>query len=112
MAEQEEKGPLEKPIDWLSGWKASFERMRQRFGMPVAVLLALSVAGGLVWWNWDDIAKRPGVEWVFRVQPKSAPHRAGRAPHHRGRASRHDNKDREHEGCCATNCGSSRVSRV
>jgi hypothetical protein len=60
MGEQEEKGPLEKPIDWLSSWKASFERIRQRFGMPVAVLLALSVVGGLVWWNWDDIAKRPG----------------------------------------------------
>jgi hypothetical protein len=55
------RAPLEKPIDWLSGWKASFERIRQRFGMPVAVLLALSVAGGLVWWNWDDIAKRPGI---------------------------------------------------
>jgi hypothetical protein len=65
MAEQEEKGPLEKPIDWFSGWKASFERTRQRFGMPVAVLLTLSVAGGLVWWNWDDIAKRPGVESIL-----------------------------------------------
>jgi hypothetical protein len=64
MAEQE-KGPLEKPIDWFSGWKASFERIRQRFGTPVAVLLALSVASGLVWWNWDDIAKRPGVERVL-----------------------------------------------
>jgi hypothetical protein len=65
MAEQEEKGPLEKPVDWFSGWKASFERTRQRFGMPVAVLLALSIAGGFVWWNWDDIAKRPGVEWAI-----------------------------------------------
>jgi tetratricopeptide (TPR) repeat protein len=65
MAEPEEKGPLEKPIDWFSGWKASFERMRQRFGLPVAILLALSVAGGLVWWNWDEIAKRPGAEWVL-----------------------------------------------
>ena len=33
---------------WFSRWKASFERIRQRFGMPVAVLLALLVAGGLV----------------------------------------------------------------
>jgi tetratricopeptide (TPR) repeat protein len=74
MAEQEEKGPLEKPIDWFSGWKASFERIRQRFGMPVAVLLALSVAGGLVWWNWDDIAKRPGVEAIFaRLNQRAVP---------------------------------------
>jgi hypothetical protein len=65
MAEQEEKGPLEKPIDWFSGWKTSFERVRQRFGMPVAILLGLSVAGGMVWWNWDEIAKRPGIEWVL-----------------------------------------------
>jgi hypothetical protein len=65
MAEQEEKGPLEKLIDWLSGWKVSVERIRQRFGMPVAVLLALSVAGGLAWWNWDEIAKRPGVASIL-----------------------------------------------
>src|ERR1700730_16327735 len=65
MAEPEEQGPLEKPIDWFSGWKASFERVRRRFGMPFAVLLTLSVAGGFVWWSWDDIAKRPGVEWVL-----------------------------------------------
>jgi hypothetical protein len=64
MAEPDEKGPLEKPIDWLSGWRASFWRISQRFGMPVAILLGLSVAGGLVWWNWDDIAKRPGVESI------------------------------------------------
>jgi len=81
MAEPEEKGPLEKPIDWVSGWKASFERIRQRFGMPVAVLLALSVAGGLVWWNWDDIAKRPGVESILaRFNQRALPTApAGRA---------------------------------
>jgi hypothetical protein len=97
MAEQEEKGPLEKPIDWVSGWKASFERIRQRFGMPVAVLLALSVAGGFVWWNWDDIAKRPGVESILaRFQQRALP----TAP--AGRLAiavahlEHD-KDREHE---------------
>lgn len=65
MAEQGEKGPLEKPIDWLSAWKASFGRIRQRFWLPVAVLLALSAAAGFVWWNWDDIAKRPGVARVL-----------------------------------------------
>jgi hypothetical protein len=72
MAEQEEKGPLEKPIDWFSGWKASFERIRQRFGMPIAVLLALSVAGGLGWWNWDDIKKRPGIERAIEYFNRTA----------------------------------------
>src|SRR3984893_4042245 len=99
MAEQEDKGPLEKPIDWFSGWKASFERIRQRFGMLVAVLLALSVAGGFVWWNWDDIAKRPGVEWILqfaeqRPLPKATAGRLTIAVTHLA----HDNKDRQHEG--------------
>jgi hypothetical protein len=57
MAEQE-KDPLGKLDEGLSG----FKRLRQRFGMPVAVLLALSVAGGLIWWNWDHIVGLPGVE--------------------------------------------------
>jgi hypothetical protein len=97
MAEQEEKGPLDKPIDWFSGWKASFERIPQRYGMPVAVLLTLSVAGGLVWWNWDDIAKRPGVDWVIaRFYQHAVPiAKAGRvtiAVAHLG-----DDKDREQE---------------
>jgi hypothetical protein len=97
MAELEEKGPLEKPIDWFSGWKASFERMRQRFGMPVAVLLALSVAGGLVWWNWDDIAKRPGVESILaRFQQKALPTApAGRLAIAVAHLER--DQDREHE---------------
>jgi hypothetical protein len=97
MAEPEEKGPLEKPIDWLSGWKSSFARVRQRFGMPVAVLLALSVAGGLVWWNWDDIAKRPGVESILarfkqRALPTAPAGRLAIAVAHLER-----DQDREHE---------------
>ncbi len=64
MAEEEEKGPLEKPLDWLAGLKSSFARVRQRFGLPVALLLALLVPVGLIWWNWEDIAKRPGAEWI------------------------------------------------
>jgi hypothetical protein len=96
-AEQEDKGPLEKPIDWFSGWKASFERIRQRFGTLVAVLLSLSVVGGPVWWNWDDIAKRPGVESLLarfnqRALPKAPAGRLTIAVAHLGR-----DKDREHE---------------
>jgi hypothetical protein len=97
MAEPEEKGPLEKPIDWFSGWKASFERIRQRFGMPVAVLLAFSVAGGWVWWNWDDIARRPGVESILarfkqRALPTAPAGRLAIAVAHLER-----DKDQEHE---------------
>jgi hypothetical protein len=97
MAEQEEKGPLEKLIDWLSGWKVSVERIRQRFGMPVAVLLALSVAGGLAWWNWDEIAKRPGVASILarfnqRAIPTASAGRLTMAVAHLD-----NDKDREHE---------------
>lgn len=60
MAEPK-KNPLDKLDDWLSSWKASFDQLRQRVGMPVAVLLLLLVGGGTVWWNWEDI-KKPGVE--------------------------------------------------
>jgi hypothetical protein len=97
MAEPDEKGPLEKAIEWFSGWKTSFERMRQRFGMPIAVLLALSVGGGLVLWNWDDIAKRPGVESILarfkqRALPTAPAGRLAIAIAHLER-----DKDQEHE---------------
>jgi tetratricopeptide (TPR) repeat protein len=67
MAEPEAKGPLEKPIDWFAGWKASFQRVRQRLGLSLTVLLTLAVAGSFVWWNWNEIAKRPGIDWVIDV---------------------------------------------
>jgi tetratricopeptide (TPR) repeat protein len=98
MAEQEEKGPVEKPVDWLSGVWASFERMRRRYGLPAAALLVLSVTGGLIWWNWEDIAKRPGVarlfDWVNeRPLPKATAGHLSIAVTHLA----HDDKDREHE---------------
>jgi hypothetical protein len=89
MAEQEEKGPLEKLIDWLSGWKVSVERIRQRFGMPVAVLLALfgRRRSGLVELGRNRKASRGRVD-PRALQPKSNPNRVGGAPYHGGRASR------------------------
>lgn len=60
MAEVE-KGPPDKLIDWFSSWKGTFDRLRTQFGMPVALALIFSFAGGLIWWNWEEIAKRPGI---------------------------------------------------
>ena len=65
--------------------------------MPVAVLLAVLVTGGLVWWNWDDIAKRPGVESILarfkqRALPTAPAGRLAIAVAHLER-----DKDREHE---------------
>jgi hypothetical protein len=96
MAGPEEKGPLEKPIAWFSGWKASFERIRQRFGIPVAVLLTLSVAGGLV-----ELGRHrepcPGVESILarfnqRALPTAPAGRLAIAVAHLER-----DQDREHE---------------
>ncbi len=85
MAEVE-KGPLDKLIDWLNGWKASFRQMRKQFGWPAAALITLSSAVGFVWWNWDEIAKRPGIEWARTLPAETAPNCAGRTTHHSGRA--------------------------
>jgi hypothetical protein len=60
-----EKGPLDKVIDSVSGWKASFDRLRAQFGIIAAFLLVLSFAGGLIWWNWEDISKKPGISYVL-----------------------------------------------
>jgi H+/Cl- antiporter ClcA len=61
MAEPE-KNPLEKVIDWFSGWKASFDQLQGHIGWLAAVLLLLLVVGVLIWWRWEDIVKRPGVK--------------------------------------------------
>src|SRR5438067_12187029 len=64
MAEPE-KNPLEKVIDWFSGWKASFDQLQGHIGGLAAVLLFLLVVGALIWWKWEDIIKRPGVKWFI-----------------------------------------------
>ena len=74
MAEVD-KGPVDKLVDRLSGWKASFDGLRKQFGMPLALLLIFSLAGGVIWWNWEEIATRPGVERgveFFQQQPLPA----------------------------------------
>jgi hypothetical protein len=73
-----EKGPPDKLIDWLSSWKASFDRLRNQFGVAVAVLLVLLCVGALTWWNWDDISKKLGVvdivSWLTQQRvPKARP---------------------------------------
>ena len=45
MAEVE-KGPLDKLIDWLNGWKASFRQLRKQFGWPAATLIILVFGWG------------------------------------------------------------------
>jgi hypothetical protein len=49
MAEPEGKGPLERPIDWFSRWKASFEWLAERIGRLGAVLVLLLAASSVIW---------------------------------------------------------------
>ena len=63
-----EKNFIQWSLDWVFSWKEPFEWLRQRIGLPLTIVVSLSVAAivasGLVWWEWDDIVKRPGVHWL------------------------------------------------
>jgi hypothetical protein len=100
MAEPE-KNFLQQLFDLLSGWKESFDQLRDRFGWLVAagVLLLVAIIGTsfYIWSNWKDIKDRPGVPWILaRFKRRALP--AAPAGHltiavaHLAR-----DKDREHE---------------
>jgi hypothetical protein len=59
-----DKNPLDKLSDSLTGWKASFELLRHRFGTLVTISLVCLLVLSVVWWNWEELKKRPGVEWI------------------------------------------------
>jgi len=44
---------------------AEFGVVRQQVGGAAAVLIAVLLAAGWIWWKWDDLAKRPGVSAVL-----------------------------------------------
>jgi hypothetical protein len=71
MAEEGERGPIEKLIDWLSRWKASFDWLRQRIGMlgAVAAILFIAIGGAslYVWSNWKEFKDRPGAAWLVEM---------------------------------------------
>jgi tetratricopeptide (TPR) repeat protein len=57
-----EKSPFENLIAGPSGWPVAFEQLRQLAGARGAILFLLLAAVLFVWWKWEDIVKRPGVE--------------------------------------------------
>jgi hypothetical protein len=69
MAEPE-KNFLQQLIDGVSGWKGSFEELRQRIGWLGAVMVlliaAVIAASFYIWSNWKDIKERPGIEGVIK----------------------------------------------
>jgi hypothetical protein len=50
-----------------SAWsvKERFEELSTQFGLPAAVLIVLALAGLWLYWNWDEVAKRPGIDPVL-----------------------------------------------
>ena len=53
----DEPGPFER----VDAWLRDFRRLRRRVGVPGAVAIVLAIGGAYIWWQWDEIAKRPGV---------------------------------------------------
>ncbi|HXZ01507.1 MAG TPA: tetratricopeptide repeat protein [Stellaceae bacterium] len=57
--------------DWvIRAWRA-FVYLRNRFGVSAAVIVAVLAVAAVVWWQWDEIAKKPGVSavvaWIMRT---------------------------------------------
>jgi hypothetical protein len=54
----------------LSSWLATFNQLRRKIGTSIAILVLLIFAALAVWWNWDQLTKKPGVDqlvqWIAR----------------------------------------------
>jgi hypothetical protein len=96
MAELE-KSPFENLIAGPSGWPEAYHQLQQLIGARGAILFLLLAAALFVWWKWEDIVKRPGIEpltnWLKRKPILVAP--AGRITIAVARLG--NDKEREHE---------------
>jgi hypothetical protein len=43
------------------------EEVRKRWGRAGVVVLALILFGGAIWWIWEDLVKRPGIEQMVTI---------------------------------------------
>jgi hypothetical protein len=57
---------LDKLLDWLSSWRATFGRLRQSIGIALTLVLIFATLCGLAWWKWDELVKKPGIDSVIR----------------------------------------------
>jgi hypothetical protein len=62
-----EKNPSEQLIDWFSGWKASFDQLRERIGWAGALALLLTLVAALIWWKWEKLVQLPGVRPLIQL---------------------------------------------
>ena len=92
-----EKSPFENLIAGPSGWPDAYHQLQQLIGARGAILFLLLAAVLFVWWKWEDIVKRPGVEqFIGRFKRSAIPV----VPPGRltiGVARLGNDKDREHE---------------
>jgi hypothetical protein len=75
--------------------RRDFGRLRQRAGLPVALLIAAGIAVGAAWWKWEEFSKKPViaefVAWSER-KPITAAKRC-----HLSVALAHLENDKDHE---------------
>jgi hypothetical protein len=50
-----------------------FHHLRQQYGLLGAGSIVVLIALGVVWWNWDEIIKRPGVRWIVESIEEGSP---------------------------------------
>ena len=84
-------------FDGAEKLQRAFNRLRRQVGLSVAILIFIAIAPAGVWWFWDDLAKKPGVEWIVaRLERKSI---VPAKPGHITIAVAHleDDKNLEHE---------------
>jgi tetratricopeptide (TPR) repeat protein len=73
MAEVE-KSPFENLIAGPSGWPEAYHQLQQLIGARGAISFLLLAAAFFVWWKWEDIVKRPGVErFIGRFNQSAIP---------------------------------------
>ncbi len=57
-----ENSPFENLIAGPPGWPNAYHQLQQMIGARGAILFLLLATALFVWWKWEDIVKRPGVE--------------------------------------------------
>jgi len=78
-------------------FRQNSNRLRKRFGAPLAALIVVALVIFGVWWNWDEITKKPGIsEIVLWIERKTI---VPAKPGHLTIAIAHlvDDQNRQHE---------------
>ena len=47
-------------METIFGSNVTVEELAKRIGLPLSIVIGL-LAIAVIWWNWDEVKKRPGV---------------------------------------------------